>query len=362
MKIIKESVSSNNYDKYILITQLEKDVLDSHNLLTRSGLFNDIVFVDKIKRRVIGQIPSRKISRFGQYCINNDLSSTEITKQFDKLISDELNIDPIFDRDKHKIEVESLYEGLTKKEVELQIIRQHNLNMYPISGTYIFHDSYDGQLVGIIKDEDVKQFSHDAMHIHDNSTYSKKFDEFLCKYLPIKPLYERPKIEIESLTERIEDRVQGAIDLVLNLHNLECINYDEGDYVDSLTGEIILDGVGNYVRAFKVQARGFLSDGTWTYEDAAKRFEDILISINDDIPRILPRKKVEVECMNEFGTIEYERNEGKHNRIKRYREMVQLDESEQITEDNIMKWAFNQLCMEENISPSRLRSELLGEI
>lgn len=54
-------------------------------------------------------------------------------------------------------------------------------------------------------------------------------------------------------------------------------------------------------------------------------------------------------------------NEGRYDRIARYRKLANLDESCEITEDNIVDWALKRTCVESGCSTDRLKAELLGE-
>lgn len=57
---------------------------------------------------------------------------------------------------------------------------------------------------------------------------------------------------------------------------------------------------------------------------------------------------------------EYDANEGRMNRIKRYRQLAMLDEDYTITEDDIIPWALGKTCVEYNCPAEKLRAELLG--
>ena len=61
------------------------------------------------------------------------------------------------------------------------------------------------------------------------------------------------------------------------------------------------------------------------------------------------------------GSPEYDANEGRRKRVATYRKIANLEESVDITEDNIMDWAFKRACMWEGVSPERLRAELLRQ-
>ena len=51
----------------------------------------------------------------------------------------------------------------------------------------------------------------------------------------------------------------------------------------------------------------------------------------------------------------------KQKRIASYRRIANLDESTEITEDNLDNRAFNWTCMWESVSPERLRADLLNQ-
>ena len=63
---------------------------------------------------------------------------------------------------------------------------------------------------------------------------------------------------------------------------------------------------------------------------------------------------------NQIGTIRYNANEGRKNRISLYRKLTCLDEDVQLTEDGLKKWAVDRVACFTNTTPERVRSELLG--
>lgn len=71
--------------------------------------------------------------------------------------------------------------------------------------------------------------------------------------------------------------------------------------------------------------------------------------------------KMEERKPHRIGTEEYDANEGRLNRIAKYRKYANLDENFQITEDNINDWALNRTACFSNRSKDQVRSEILGK-
>ena len=59
--------------------------------------------------------------------------------------------------------------------------------------------------------------------------------------------------------------------------------------------------------------------------------------------------------------LEWDANEGRLDRVNRYRQLTLLDEDAEITEDSIQNWAVNRVCTERNVPAERLRAELLKQ-
>lgn len=73
--------------------------------------------------------------------------------------------------------------------------------------------------------------------------------------------------------------------------------------------------------------------------------------------------KLDETLFNKKGIdqLEKEANEGRNERIARYRTLANLEEDFEITDDNLDKWAFNRVCVETNCDPHRLLAELKNE-
>ena len=59
--------------------------------------------------------------------------------------------------------------------------------------------------------------------------------------------------------------------------------------------------------------------------------------------------------------LEWDANEGRIERVNRYRQLTMLNEEDEITEDNIQDWALSRVCTEKCIPAERLRAELLKQ-
>ena len=57
----------------------------------------------------------------------------------------------------------------------------------------------------------------------------------------------------------------------------------------------------------------------------------------------------------------WEANEGRRERIAKYRKLALLDESEEITEGNIKDWALKRVCVDSGWPVERVKAELLGQ-
>ena len=57
----------------------------------------------------------------------------------------------------------------------------------------------------------------------------------------------------------------------------------------------------------------------------------------------------------------WEANEGRHERIDKYRKLVLLDEDTEITEDNLQDWAVKRICVDSGWPKERVTAELLGQ-
>lgn len=60
-------------------------------------------------------------------------------------------------------------------------------------------------------------------------------------------------------------------------------------------------------------------------------------------------------------SIKYHVNEGKENRIKRYKSLLGLEEDFEITEENLDDYGVNWIACYYNCPRNRVRSELLGQ-
>lgn len=59
--------------------------------------------------------------------------------------------------------------------------------------------------------------------------------------------------------------------------------------------------------------------------------------------------------------IEWEKTVGKDARLSRYRNLAHIDESFVITEENIDKDIFSQVCVESGCNPHMFKAQLLGK-
>lgn len=94
-------------------------------------------------------------------------------------------------------------------------------------------------------------------------------------------------------------------------------------------------------------------------EESYVNLEDVVSSdVYVESFRRRPRKQI-IESMDTHGRYGYDPNARKARRISTYRKFAGLDEEFEITENNINKWAFDRTCMWENVTPDKLRAELL---
>lgn len=63
---------------------------------------------------------------------------------------------------------------------------------------------------------------------------------------------------------------------------------------------------------------------------------------------------------NYIGTTEWNMNEGREERIKMYRKYTGIDESFEITEDNIDDWAVKRVCVDTYRDYDDVKNEILG--
>lgn len=61
------------------------------------------------------------------------------------------------------------------------------------------------------------------------------------------------------------------------------------------------------------------------------------------------------------GSPEYDSNENRRKRVARYRKNANIDESYNITEENINNWALVRTCTQYNCPKDRLKAELLKQ-
>ena len=61
------------------------------------------------------------------------------------------------------------------------------------------------------------------------------------------------------------------------------------------------------------------------------------------------------------GSPEYDSNENRRKRVARYRKNANIDESYNITEENINNWALTRTCTQYNCPKERLKAELLKQ-
>ncbi len=59
--------------------------------------------------------------------------------------------------------------------------------------------------------------------------------------------------------------------------------------------------------------------------------------------------------------LEWDANEGRKQRVDRYRQLTMLNEEDEITEDNIQDWALSRVSTEKCVPAERLRAELLNQ-
>lgn len=79
-----------------------------------------------------------------------------------------------------------------------------------------------------------------------------------------------------------------------------------------------------------------------------------MLILNEDA---LKRKRI-IESTDED---EYrEANDKRHERVKRYRSLCNLEEDAEITEDNLKEWAIHRVARESNRPYDRVKNEILG--
>lgn len=69
----------------------------------------------------------------------------------------------------------------------------------------------------------------------------------------------------------------------------------------------------------------------------------------------------EIEEELDLSGVIRDANEGRMNRIAKYRKHAGIDENFEITEDNIDEYAFARTVNECNVRSDRLKAELLGQ-
>ena len=57
----------------------------------------------------------------------------------------------------------------------------------------------------------------------------------------------------------------------------------------------------------------------------------------------------------------WEANEGRRERIAKYRQLTLMNESESITEENMQEWALKRVCVDSGWPVERVKAELLGQ-
>ena len=101
---------------------------------------------------------------------------------------------------------------------------------------------------------------------------------------------------------------------------------------------------------------------------SAKDAKANLDDTNAEINKLLKRKDesmlpedFEEKNLDKRGTMEYEANKKRANRINMYRKFANLTEGEEITEENINERALNRTACFSNREPEQVRAEILGQ-
>lgn len=117
---------------------------------------------------------------------------------------------------------------------------------------------------------------------------------------------------------------------------------------EKLTEEKMVDieqylGPENYVESFNRESDGKLDES----------LSDKTITETIDLPN-RPQK-------GRPGSPEYDANDNRRKRVARYRKNANIDESFEITNENINDWALTRTCTQYNCSKDRLKAELLKQ-
>lgn len=123
--------------------------------------------------------------------------------------------------------------------------------------------------------------------------------------------------------------------------------YEELDE-EKLTEEKMVDieqylGPENYVESFNRKSDEALSES----------LSDKTITETIDLPNRAQKGRP--------GSPEYDSNENRRKRVARYRKNANIDESYNITEENINNWALTRTCTQYNCPKERLKAELLKQ-
>lgn len=123
--------------------------------------------------------------------------------------------------------------------------------------------------------------------------------------------------------------------------------YEELDE-EKLTEEKMVDieqylGPENYVESFNRKSDEALSES----------LNDKIITEKIDLPNRAQKGRP--------GSPEYDSNENRRKRVARYRKNANIDESYNITEENINNWALTRTCTQYNCPKERLKAELLKQ-
>lgn len=138
----------------------------------------------------------------------------------------------------------------------------------------------------------------------------------------------KPEDKEETLSEEFEDKEE----------------LDE----EKLTEEKMIDieqylGPENYVESLDTKSDGKLDES----------LSDKTITETIDLPN-RPQK-------GRPGSPEYDANDNRRKRVARYRKNANIDESFEITNENINDWALTRTCTQYNCSKDRLKAELLKQ-
>lgn len=123
--------------------------------------------------------------------------------------------------------------------------------------------------------------------------------------------------------------------------------YEELDE-EKLTEEKMVDieqylGPENYVESFNRESDEKLDES----------LSDKAITEKIDLPNRAQKGRP--------GSPEYDSNENRRKRVARYRKNANIDESYNITEENINNWALTRTCTQYNCPKERLKAELLKQ-